>query len=282
MGPHTLNLPDDFRLGSVGKTIWGGKSKVMHPDSDGIGELCYFGRHVFMGYLNNAEKTGEAIDEDGWLHSGDLAYKDRDGFIFITGRIKELIITPGGENIPPVLIEDEIKKKTPLISNCMLIGDQRKFLSILLCLKVNIDPKTQLPTEELNKEALGICKQIGSNATTVEEAEKDDAIAQHIQKGIDEYNKAAVSRAQKVQKWRILRKDFSVAGGELGPTLKLKRPSRHEDVVTLLTNFILTRRLQGIGAMYLPRPSPADSYFSNRCAGGILSYRGNNKAMQKM
>ncbi|PIK45863.1 putative long-chain-fatty-acid--CoA ligase ACSBG2-like, partial [Apostichopus japonicus] len=223
-GPHTLNLPDDFRLGSVGKTIWGGKSKVMHPDSDGIGELCYFGRHVFMGYLNNAEKTGEAIDEDGWLHSGDLAYKDRDGFIFITGRIKELIITAGGENIPPVLIEDEIKKKTPLISNCMLIGDQRKFLSILLCLKVNIDPKTQLPTEELNKEALGICKQIGSNATTVEEAEKDDAIAQHIQKGIDEYNKAAVSRAQKVQKWRILRKDFSVAGGELGPTLKLKRP----------------------------------------------------------
>lgn len=85
--------------------------------------------------------------------------------------------------------------------------------------QVNIDPKTQLPTEELNKEALGICKQIGSNATTVEEAEKDDAIAQHIQKGIDEYNKAAVSRAQKVQKWKILRKDFSVAGGELGMSI---------------------------------------------------------------
>lgn len=223
-GPHTLNLPDDFRLSSVGKTIWGGQTKIMEPDADGIGEVCYFGRHVFMGYLNNLEKTKEAIDDEGWLHSGDLGYEDKDGFIYITGRIKELIITAGGENIPPVLIEDEIKKKTPLISNCMLIGDKRKFLSLFVTLKVDIDQDTQLPTEALNKEALAICKQLGSNAKTVEDAEKDEAIAKHIQNGIDEYNKNAVSRAQKVQKFKILRKEFSVAGGELGPTLKLKRP----------------------------------------------------------
>ncbi|XP_072037925.1 long-chain-fatty-acid--CoA ligase ACSBG2-like isoform X2 [Amphiura filiformis] len=223
-GPHTISLPEAFRIYSAGKNLPGTITKIMDPDDEGNGEVCYNGRHVFMGYLNMEEKTKDAIDEEGWLHSGDIGKVDSDGFLFITGRIKELIITAGGENVPPVLIEDEIKKNAPIISNCMLIGDRRKFLSMIITLKVNVHEETQEPTEELNREALDICKSIGSEATTVEEAEKCEKVKQHIQEGVNKYNAVATSNAQKVQKWIILRKDFSIPGGEIGPTLKLKRP----------------------------------------------------------
>ena len=118
-----------------------------------------YGRHVCMGYLNNEVKTKEAIDEEGWLHSGDIGKIDKDGFLHITGRIKgkykeryaifpscfniqtslsliELIITSGGENIAPVPIEDRIKEAVPFLSNVMLIGDKRKYLSCVVTLKV--------------------------------------------------------------------------------------------------------------------------------------------------
>ncbi|XP_072166675.1 long-chain-fatty-acid--CoA ligase ACSBG2-like isoform X1 [Diadema setosum] len=222
-GPHSFCLPGRFRIGSSGMTFPGAETKISDPDKDGNGEVCYRGRHIFMGYLNMEEKTREAIDEDGWLHSGDLGYIDEDNFLFITGRIKELIITAGGENIPPVPIEDMIKKETPIISNCMLIGDKRKFLSMLITLKVTAD-EAGVPSNDLNSEALAITTAIGSKARTVEEAKKDDLVKQEIQRGVDEYNKSATSRAQRVNKWTILDGDFSVAGGELGPTLKLKRP----------------------------------------------------------
>ena len=90
-----------------------------------------------MGYLNNEEKTAETFDSEGWLRTGDIGKIDSDGFLYITGRIKELIITAGGENIPPVPIEDRIKLELgKVISNCILIGDKRKYLVILVCLKV--------------------------------------------------------------------------------------------------------------------------------------------------
>ncbi len=90
-----------------------------------------------MGYLNAADKTNEVVDADGWLHTGDLAKIDEDGYLYITGRIKEIVITAGGENIAPTPIEDQIKVALPsLVSNSMLVGDKRKFLSILITLKV--------------------------------------------------------------------------------------------------------------------------------------------------
>lgn len=83
-------------------TIPGLKTKILNPAPDGQGELCMYGRHVFMGYINEPEKTAEVIDSEGWLHTGDLGRIDEKGFLYITGRLKELLITAGGENIPPV------------------------------------------------------------------------------------------------------------------------------------------------------------------------------------
>ncbi|XP_053405562.1 long-chain-fatty-acid--CoA ligase ACSBG2-like isoform X2 [Mercenaria mercenaria] len=223
-GPHTFCTDGAFRITSVGKELSGVQTKLDKPDEDGNGEICFYGRHVFMGYLNQVEKTKEAIDEQGWLHSGDVGKKDKDGFLYITGRIKELIITAGGENIAPVPVEDNVKEALHCVSNCMLIGDKRKFLSMLITLKCNMDLNTNEPLETLSPECLTWCKSVGSSATTVNEAIADQAVLKAIQAGIDKANDKSISRAARVQKWSILGADFSIPGGELGPTLKLRRP----------------------------------------------------------
>ncbi|XP_061635857.1 long-chain-fatty-acid--CoA ligase ACSBG2 isoform X2 [Phyllopteryx taeniolatus] len=224
-GPHTVSLPNAFRITSCGKELPGCKTKLHNPDNDGNGEICFWGRHVFMGYLNMADKTGEALDSEGWLHSGDLGKRDRKGFLFITGRIKELIITAGGENIPPVPTEDAVKEALPLISNAMLIGDKRKFLSMLLTVKCQVDDDGA-PLDELTPDAVELCKKLGSKATRVSELAggHDRAVNAAIQEVINRVNEKAASNAQRIQKWLILEQDFSIVGGQLGPTMKLKRP----------------------------------------------------------
>uniref|UniRef100_A0A8C7ZVP1 long-chain-fatty-acid--CoA ligase n=1 Tax=Oryzias sinensis TaxID=183150 RepID=A0A8C7ZVP1_9TELE len=223
-GPHTVSI-DEYRIGSCGKVIPGSKIKLNNPDEEGNGEVCFWGRNVFMGYLNMPDKTEEALDEDGWLHSGDLGKFDQENFLYITGRIKELIITAGGENIPPVPIEDAVKSELPIISNTMLIGDKLKFLSMLITLKCVMDDNGE-PTNELSSEVLDFCRRHSVTATKVSEitANKEPAIYNAIQEGIDRVNARSTSNAQKIQKWVVLERDFSVVGGELGPTLKLRRP----------------------------------------------------------
>ncbi|XP_067291957.1 long-chain-fatty-acid--CoA ligase ACSBG1 isoform X2 [Pseudorasbora parva] len=225
-GPHFMSGPKVYRLLSCGKVVPGCRYKLANIDADGIGEVCFWGRNVFMGFLNLEDKTKQALDEDGWLHSGDLGKVDEDGFLYITGRIKELIITAGGENIPPLPIEDAVKQELPIISNAMLIGDKRKFLSMLLTLKCKINPETTEPTDILSLEAVEYCQQLGSQATRVSDiiGGKDKIVYQSIEEGIAQVNSKATSNAQRIQKWTILEKDFSVVGGELGPTMKLRRP----------------------------------------------------------
>lgn len=229
-GPHTVCSLDRFRTSSVGTEIPGVQTKLADKDEEGNGEVRMYGRHVFMGYLDEEEKTKETFDEELYLMSGDIGKKDKDGFLFITGRKKELIITAGGENIAPVPIEDTVKECLPCVSNCILIGDKRKFLSMLITLKVDVNMDTLEPTDNLTAVTVDWVKAQGSGATKVSDIldHKDAIVLKAIQKGIDKANERAISRAQKIQKWSILPRDFSIPGGELGPTMKLRRPIVHK------------------------------------------------------
>lgn len=239
-GCHTVCLPDSTQLNSIGKTLGGCETKVINPDEKGHGELCLRGRHVFMGYINNAEKTEEALDDEGWLHSGDVGYIDDKGYVYITGRSKEIIITAGGENIPPVHIENLVKKELPAISNAFLVGEQRKYLTILVSLKTEMDKNTGGPLDELSHESLQWMASLGvehKNLSDVLNAGPCPKVYKAIEDGIKRANKDAISNAQKVQKFAILPHDFSISTGELGPTLKVKRNvvnKMYEDLIESL------------------------------------------------
>lgn len=230
-GPQTGNDNMNYRPGTIGKDLAGFHTKldrntagVLDICPDG-GELCMRGRNVFMGYLGNPEKTREVFDGDGWHHSGDVGRQDQDGFFTVTGRIKEILITAGGENVPPFIVENMVKNELPCLSHVMLIGDRRKFLACLLTLRVEVDQESLEPKSTLTEDTIEWCKSIGSKAQTMEDvlAGPDTAVMDAIQNGIDRYNRRASSQAQKIQKWTILPTDFSIPGGEIGPTMKVKR-----------------------------------------------------------
>lgn len=225
-GVHTLNNNDSFCIGSVGKVYPGVSTHLANLDQDGVGEICMKGRHVFMGYLKEEEKTRDAIDEEGRLRSGDLGHEDARGFLYVTGRIKELIITSGGENIPPVPMEDGVKDLLPCVSNCMVVGDRKKFLSILLTMKSNVNVNTMEPLDTLTDVSKEWCGALGVEVERVSQLanQPDPRVVMAIDSAMERLNKEATSNAQKIQKWTILPVDFSIPGGELGPTMKLKRP----------------------------------------------------------
>lgn len=224
-GAHTLCDFKEYRMHGVGIPLPGVYTKLDNIDEHGEGEVCMGGRHVFMGYLNEPEKTAEAKDKNGWLHSGDLGKIDSNGILSITGRIKELIITSGGENIAPTNIEQAILSELLALSNAMLIGDKRKYLTALVTLKSNMDSETGEPLDTLNPDVLKWAKSIGSYAETVTDviSSRDPLIYVEIGKAIKRANAQAASNAQKVQKFEILPHDFSIPTGELGPTLKLRK-----------------------------------------------------------
>jgi long-chain-fatty-acid--CoA ligase ACSBG len=230
--PETTAKPGKFKDNTVGYAIAETDIKIDKRDRtegglENEGEVCFRGRNNFIGYLNNEQNTRETLDKDGYIHSGDIGTKDDEGFVRITGRIKELIITAGGENVAPVLIEDSLKSICPIISNVMVIGDDKKYLSALITFKVDVDNSTGMntPTKNLTPivkkflvEELGV-----KDVNTSEEATKNEAIMKYLQEKIDENNKIAISRAQHIRKFRVIPTDFSMESDELTPTLKLKR-----------------------------------------------------------
>eukprot|EP00916_Digyalum_oweni_P021327 GHVL01035425.1.p1 GENE.GHVL01035425.1~~GHVL01035425.1.p1 ORF type:complete len:697 (+),score=126.86 GHVL01035425.1:126-2216(+) len=223
-GPQTSNLPAAFKYkeGSIGLPLPGTEMLIYEPDKDGIGELCWRGRGNFMGYYKNPEATRKSIDRDGFLHSGDLGYIDSDGFAFISGRIKELIITSGGENIPPLLIEQMCKEEMPFISQCQIIGDGKRYLSLLICLKTVVE-KSGNPTTQLADSVIVVLKESGSNCNTCEEAAKCPLAHKAISHYVDKVNKRAVARVQQIRAWRILPREFAEEFGEITPSQKLRR-----------------------------------------------------------
>ena len=224
-GPETFFAPYKGippSLKSAGLAVPGTTITIFNPDKEGDGEICFRGRNRFMGYHKDDASTKAAIDEKGYLHSGDVGHIGKHGHLFITGRLKELIITAGGENVAPVLIENEIKAAVPEISQCVIIGENKKYLAALITLKHEVVGEG-LPGENLDKHVLLNFKDQGIAATKVKDLRTDPNFVKYIEAGLGKANAKAISRAQNVRKWYLLDGDFTVNGGEMTPTLKIKR-----------------------------------------------------------
>ena len=207
----TISSPEDFKVGTIGKPFPGCEVRIADD-----GEILVKGPNVFQGYYKNEEATRETI-VDGWLHTGDIGEIDEDGFIKITGRKKDIIITAGGKNITPANLENEIKQH-PLVSQCVVVGDRRPYLVAL----VTLDPE----------EAVGYAKEHGLSEDPEQLASNDEvrkAIEAHVEKINDKF-----ARVEQVKKIAILPHDLSQESGELTPTLKVKRAvvtQRHEPAI---------------------------------------------------
>lgn len=218
-GSFTMATPDCYKSGSVGRPCAGMEVKLDRKDNDsGEGELCFRGRNVFMGYLGDPEETRVAMDDDGYIHTGDLAKIDSDGFIFITGRAKELMITAGGENVAPALIEKSLLSAMPAISRAFAVGDARKYCSCLL-----------VPHMDENGNLVGPAANVSESVTVVDQIKGNSAWDAYLAEGMAKANTHAISNVAKVKKSLVLWNDFSVEPrpgyerGELTPTLKVRR-----------------------------------------------------------
>lgn len=199
--PTSVNSPEFNKIGTVGQPLPGTSIKIAED-----GEILLKGDHIMTGYWENEKATKEAFTEDGYYHTGDLGSLDDDGFLSVTGRKKEIIVTAGGKNVAPAVLEDRIRASA-LVSQCMVLGDNRKFISAL----VTIDPETF----EQWKQQKG---KTGEIADMTDDPDLNTA----IQKAVDDANQA-VSKAESIRKFRILPADFSEESGEMTASLKVKR-----------------------------------------------------------
>ncbi len=211
-GGAAMNTPEEYRYGSVGKPCPGVQLKITTE-----GEICVRGGLVMQEYWRRPEATAETIDEDGWLHSGDVGFADEDGFLYITDRIKELIVTAGGKNVAPQPLENALKSDE-FISQAMVIGDSRNFISALI-----------VP----DKEAV----QAWAKANGIEGGIKalctDEMILAHLTTRVAA-RMEGFSTYERVKKFALIPDEFSQKAGELTPTLKLKRRAllaRYGDVI---------------------------------------------------
>mmetsp|Transcript_17801 Transcript_17801/g.43577 ORF Transcript_17801/g.43577 Transcript_17801/m.43577 type:complete len:1129 (-) Transcript_17801:373-3759(-) len=206
---------------------------LFHPKPSEEGEICFRGRNNMMGYLANPalgdahvalikKKNEEAIDSEGWLHSGDKGSIGKNGMLMITGRYKEIIIGAGGENVAPVPIEDNVKKECELVSNIMMFGDKKKFNVCLITLRSQDSTGFEPGGDELDFTASNFVDGI----TKISQAVESKGYIDEIWRAIDATNnngEISPSRSSNIQKFTILPRDFSVETGELTSTLKLKR-----------------------------------------------------------
>jgi len=198
----TLNLTSALRVGSVGQPIPGTSVKIADD-----GEVLIKGPIVMRGYWQNDAANAEVFEGDRWFKTGDLGKLDEDGYLFIVGRKKELIVTAGGKNVAPAVLEDRLRAH-PLVSQCVVVGDARPFIAAL----ITIDQDALKSWVVANK------KQGASMA----ELAVDPQLISVIQTAVDEANKA-VSKAESIRKFRILTTDFTIAGGQLTAKLSVKR-----------------------------------------------------------
>jgi long-chain acyl-CoA synthetase len=199
----TVNRPSRNKVGTVGLPIPGASVKIADD-----GEVVVKGAMAFPGYWQNEAATKETLDDEGWIHTGDIGSLDDEGFLRITGRKKELIVTAGGKNVSPAVLEDRLRAH-PLVSQCMVVGDNRPFVAALVTIDEEMLPHWK--------------QQHGKPAdATVAGLREDPDLLADIQQAVDDANKA-VSRAEAIRKFRVLTTDFTEAGGQLTPSLKLRR-----------------------------------------------------------
>jgi long-chain acyl-CoA synthetase len=197
-----FNPWDRQKIGTVGQPLPGSVVRIADD-----GEVLLHGEHLFTGYWNNPEATAEAL-ADGWFHTGDIGTLDEDGYLAITGRKKEIIVTAGGKNVAPVVLEDRIRSHA-LVAECMVVGDGRPFVGALITLDEEFLARW---AEERGKPA-------GAGAASLHD---DAELIAEIQRAVDDGN-AAVSTAESVRKFRVLPTQFTEEAGHITPSLKLKR-----------------------------------------------------------
>ncbi|HET9500359.1 MAG TPA: AMP-dependent synthetase/ligase [Marmoricola sp.] len=197
----TVNLPDAQKVGTVGRPIQGTSVRVAED-----GELLFKGGQVFAGYWGNDAATAEAKEPDGWFHTGDVGEIDDEGFVRITGRKKEILVTAGGKNVAPAVLEDRLRAHL-LVDQCVVVGDGRPFIGALITLDRETVP--------------GWAEQHGKTGDVAQLVDDPDLRAE-IEKAVEDANKA-VSKAESIRKFTILPGEWTEEGGQLTPSLKLKR-----------------------------------------------------------
>ncbi len=212
----TVNTPTGQRIGTVGRAIPGTEIGIAADD-----EVLLRGPHIMRGYWKQPEATAEAIDSDGWLHTGDLGALDADGYLTITGRKKEILVTAGGKNVAPGALEDRLRAH-PVVSQALVVGDGRPFVAALIT---------------LDEAAVAQwCQDSGRPAATTGELLADPDLLALVQGAVDDANRS-VSHAEAVKRFRLLADDFTEEGGELTPTMKVRRhvvEARYADAVESL------------------------------------------------
>jgi long-chain acyl-CoA synthetase len=198
-----VNRPDRQKIGSVGQPLPGVSVRIAED-----GEILVKGKIIFAGYWNAESATAEAFTDDGWYRTGDLGQLDDEGFLTITGRKKEIIVTAGGKNVAPTVMEDRLRTNV-LVSQCMVVGEGRPFVGVLIT---------------LDADALGPWKERHGKpaSATIDDLRADPDLLAEIQIAVDDANKV-VSRAESIRKFRILSTDFTQEGGHLSAKLSLKR-----------------------------------------------------------
>ena len=213
----TANRPGALRLGTVGTALPGIEVRLADD-----GEILARGPIVTPGYWRRDDATKEAIDGDGWLHTGDLGVMDEDGYLRIVGRKKELMITAGGKNLAPTNIEEAIKQRSPIIGQLCAVGDDRPYVAALVVLDAEVLPSW--------------CEARGIAAASVAEAAEHPEVRAEVQRAVDEGN-AHLSRVEQVKRWRIVPSEWTAGSEELTPSLKLRRNvihARYADAIDAL------------------------------------------------
>jgi len=214
----TVNLPDAVKIGTVGRPLPGTSVRVAED-----GELLFKGGQVFTGYWHNDEATAEVLESSGWFHTGDVGEVDDEGFVRITGRKKEILVTAGGKNVAPAVLEDRVRAHA-LVDQCLVVGDGQPFIAALVT---------------LDREAVAAWASRHDKSSKVEDLVDDADLRAEIETAVEDANKA-VSKAESIRKFRVLTDEWTEEGGQLTPSLKLKR------------NVVMRENKDDVAALYLP------------------------------